>query len=115
MGQIRVIFRAPAAWEPLAPHPLAYVEWFTPLSVYDDTMAMYTVRPSMSRRFRGHRNISIVPITDILRSCNLIPCWGSKLDCTWEREEVYKVCKKFYVNPYLRHSDFVLLRFCNVK
>lgn len=113
VGQVRAIFRAPADWSELAPHPLAYIEWFTSLSVYDSNLGMYSISHSMSRRFLQCRSVSIVPITDIVRSCHLIPHWGRSIDVTWSQENVYEKCKKFYLNPYLRHSDFVLLRFLN--
>lgn len=115
VGQVQAIFRAPTDWLELAPHPLAYIEWFTPLNVYDDKIGMYSIAPSMSRRFRQHRSVSIVPVTDVVRSCHLIPQWGRSIDPTWSQDNIYEVCKKFYLNPYLQHSDFVLLRYMNEK
>ncbi|KAI0682089.1 hypothetical protein BC835DRAFT_1244408, partial [Cytidiella melzeri] len=53
--------------------PLAYIEWFTPFSHYNNTVGMFSVAPSQ----RNHRcRASIIPISAILRSCHLIPVWG---------------------------------------
>ena len=112
VGRVRVIFQAPALWLPLAPHPLAYVEWFTPLAVYDDALAIYSVKPSMHNHYRA---ASVIPITDITRSCHLVPQWGKSMDRTWNQRNVHEKCERFYVNPYLRLSDFVLFRYVNRK
>jgi hypothetical protein len=109
IGRVRCIFKVPKEFIPLAgAEPLAYVEWFTPLGTFDDTIGMYTVSPSMSR---GHRSVTIICITDIVRSCHLIPQWGPFMDVTWTQDNVLDKCQCFYVNPYLRHSDFVLFRY----
>ncbi|GJE96279.1 hypothetical protein PsYK624_124730 [Phanerochaete sordida] len=115
VGLVRAIFRAPDAWSQLAPHPLLYIEWFTPLTTFDPDLAMYSVTPSKSRRHRGFRSASVVPVTQIVRTCHLIPRWGPSIDPDWCQEDIYENCKDFLVNPYLRHSDFVLLRFLHRK
>ncbi|OCH90272.1 hypothetical protein OBBRIDRAFT_692968, partial [Obba rivulosa] len=52
---------------------LAYIEWFTPFSIADTTTGFYTLSRS-TRRYRRHA--VIVPATDIVQSCYLIPHWG---------------------------------------
>ncbi|TBU32490.1 hypothetical protein BD309DRAFT_838258, partial [Dichomitus squalens] len=53
--------------------PLAYVEWFTAFHVVDPITGMNVVAPST----RSHRRYAtVIPVTDIVRSCHLIPNWG---------------------------------------
>ncbi|KAJ7924625.1 hypothetical protein B0H13DRAFT_1537950, partial [Mycena leptocephala] len=48
--QVRVIFKLPPQFGSYL-HPLAYIEWFTPLNRPDPTSAMFTIHRSM----RAHR------------------------------------------------------------
>ncbi|KAL6302632.1 hypothetical protein BKA93DRAFT_720316, partial [Sparassis latifolia] len=55
--------------------PLAYVEWFTPFYTVDPHTHMHVVSCSTQQ----HRQFaSIVPVTEIIRSCHLIPVWGKQ-------------------------------------
>ncbi|OCH83867.1 hypothetical protein OBBRIDRAFT_742550 [Obba rivulosa] len=84
--------------------PLVYVKWFTPFNTHDRVNGLYT----LSRSTCQHRRFaSIIPITDIICSCHLIPVWGTSMDRTWMSDTVVELCKKFYFNSYLRHHDFV--------
>lgn len=66
---------------------------------------------SISRSTRNHRRrASIIPITHIERTCHLIPVWGSAMDKSWTQGNVLQHSQRFFVNPYLRHSDFVIFR-----
>lgn len=112
VGRVRAIFRVPIEWCALAPHPLAYVEWFTPLNTFNEDLAMFSVKPSTHNHYRA---VSLIPVTEIMRSCHLIPQWGKSIDRTWTQENIYEKCDVFYVNPYLRLSDFVLFRFISGK
>lgn len=58
--RIRAIFRVSDERAALAPRPLSYVEWFTPLNVVDDRLGTYTVSQFMSRRWRGHHSVLTV-------------------------------------------------------
>ncbi|OSX66647.1 hypothetical protein POSPLADRAFT_1133402 [Postia placenta MAD-698-R-SB12] len=89
-------------------HPLAYVEWFTPLQTICPDTGMFKISPS-TRRHR-HRT-AIIPITQIARSCHLIPHWGHVMDRTWASADILDKCSSFYVNPYLHHDDFLLLQY----
>ncbi|KAI0696099.1 hypothetical protein BC835DRAFT_1272404 [Cytidiella melzeri] len=109
VGQVRLLFRLSSNMEHVSKHPLAYIEWYTPFHRYDDLTGMFSVAPSQ----RLHRRrASIIPITSIVRTCHLIPAWGrvhvARTD--WTSENVLQRCDRFYVNAYLRHSDFVLFR-----
>lgn len=66
-----------------------------------------TSRSSRQRR----RNASIIPVSQIARSCHLIPVFGQEIDPQWTINNVLEESKEFYVNHYLRHLDFVLMRY----
>ncbi|KAJ7435711.1 hypothetical protein B0H11DRAFT_1702971, partial [Mycena galericulata] len=86
---------------------LAYVDWYKELIQPVADIGMHQVSLSS----RNHRqNSEIIPITDIVRSCHLIPVFGRSVDLTWTSEHVLDQCKSFYLNPYLRHHDFFFFR-----
>ncbi len=62
-----------------------------------------------TRSFR--RNASIIPVTQIIRSCHLLPTWGKRVDPMWTSKNVLDKCTHFFVNPYLRHHNFVLFKY----
>ncbi|KAJ7624155.1 hypothetical protein B0H17DRAFT_886865, partial [Mycena rosella] len=53
--------------------PLAYVDWYKPLQTFNTTLGMHQV--SLSSR-NHHQNSSIIPLTDIVQSCHLLPIFG---------------------------------------
>ncbi|GJE87026.1 hypothetical protein PsYK624_031090 [Phanerochaete sordida] len=73
----------------------------------NNTLGMYHVKRSTRH---GRQYASVIPIDDIIRTCHLLPQWGRMMDKTWSPENVLQKCPRFYVNPYLRHSDFVVFR-----
>ncbi|EKM48018.1 uncharacterized protein PHACADRAFT_55864, partial [Phanerochaete carnosa HHB-10118-sp] len=61
-------------------HPLAYVEWFTPLQVRDLKLGMYSVaRSTVSQK----RRTSVISVDQIIRTCHLLPIFGKRVDLTW--------------------------------
>jgi hypothetical protein len=90
-------------------HLFAYVDWFKPLQPLPaDGIGMHKVSLST----RSHRqNSEVIPVSRILRSCHLIPVFGKSANRAWTAETVLESCKQFYLNPYLRHHDFYLLRY----
>ncbi|RDX46169.1 hypothetical protein OH76DRAFT_1356587 [Lentinus brumalis] len=112
VARVRAIFRLPEAYGPRFKDPVTYVEWFTSLRQLDAETGMFKI----SKSTRNHRRrSSIIPITQIIRSCHLIPVWGKAMDRTWNSRNVLDRCSRFFVNPYLRHHDFVLLRYLQEK
>lgn len=104
---MRVIFSLPSEYGNFE-HPLAYVEWFTSFNALVPDLEMYQV----SRSTRSHRRCaSIIPVSQIERSVHLIPKFGRVMDVTWNADNILEVCKTFFVNPYVRHLDFLLLRY----
>ncbi|KAF8189632.1 hypothetical protein BJ912DRAFT_1058887 [Pholiota molesta] len=108
VAQVHVIFKLPDEFGTF-PCPLAYVSWFKPLRHPVPGIGMYQVSFSSQNH---RRRASIIPITDIVRTCHLIPVFGSASaqDLGWTAEKVVSEAPSFYLNPYLRHHDFVLLR-----
>ncbi|KAF8124506.1 hypothetical protein K438DRAFT_2154332 [Mycena galopus ATCC 62051] len=107
VARVRVIFKLPENHGNY-PDPLAYIDWFKPLTTPVADLEMYRV--SLSTRMH-HQKSEIIPVTDIVRSCHLIPRFGRRVDPTWTSENVLDHCKEFYLNPYLRHHDFFLFRY----
>ncbi|KAK0484111.1 hypothetical protein EDD18DRAFT_1430165 [Armillaria luteobubalina] len=112
IAQVQAIFSLPDRFGTF-PHPLAYIEWFTPLRKLDDHTGMFKVSRSTANQ---QQKSSIIPITYISCSCHLTPYLGRKMDPTWTSENVLDRSKTFFVNSYLRYIDFVLLRHeCKIK
>ena len=107
VAQVRVIFALPEEYGTFR-HPLAYVEWFTPFRTPAQDLGMYQV--SRSTR-SGYRRASIITVDQIERLIHLVPKFGRQVDRTWTVDDVLELCKTFYVNPYLRHLDFLLFRY----
>ncbi|KAI0640990.1 hypothetical protein C8Q79DRAFT_1099175 [Trametes meyenii] len=115
VARVRAIFDLPKVYKAQVlgvTDPLAYVEWFTPFNTVDSATGMYIVAPSTRQR---ERHVSVLPLTHIIRSCHLIPVWGKSIrNHTISGDILDNLQTKFYVNPYLRHQDFVLFRqLCN--
>lgn len=91
------------------PTPLAYIWWFRGISSRDRALGMYKI--AASTRGGGHANTAVIPITHIVRSCHLIPAFGEQIDRSWTRENILRQSANFFLNPYVRHLDFFLLRY----
>ncbi|KAK0490115.1 hypothetical protein EDD18DRAFT_1311102 [Armillaria luteobubalina] len=112
IAQVWAIFSLPDCFSTF-PHPLAYIEWFTPLRKLDNHTGMFKVSRSTANQ---QQKSSIIPITYISCSCHLTPYSGWKMDPTWTSENVLDRSKTFFINSYLRYIDFVLLRHeCKIK
>ncbi|KAL6300356.1 hypothetical protein BKA93DRAFT_819505 [Sparassis latifolia] len=108
VARVRAIFRVPEEYGRQFKDPLAYVEWFTPFRSLVSDIGMYKI--SYSHRHNARRS-SIIPVTQIVRSCHLIPHWGRSVVPSWTSAEVLDQATSFYVNPYLRHDDFLMFRY----
>ncbi|KAJ7053548.1 hypothetical protein C8F01DRAFT_996513 [Mycena amicta] len=105
-GRVRAIFALPIEYGRFET-PLAYIEWFTPLTRRDDVLGMFKLSPASQNQ---HRRASIIPATLINRSCHLIPRFPRQITSDFDSETALDRAKNLYLNPYLRHIDFVLLR-----
>ncbi|KAH9847789.1 hypothetical protein C2E23DRAFT_764843 [Lenzites betulinus] len=118
VARVRVIFQLPFSYNMARlniTEPLAYLEWFTPFRTVDSATGMYIVSAST----RQHRRFcSVIPISLISRSCHLIPRWGKHAEhhvLAAGDDVLDDPALKFFVNPYLRHHDFVLFRLLDGK
>ncbi|KAJ7875486.1 hypothetical protein B0H14DRAFT_3083210 [Mycena olivaceomarginata] len=107
VARVHVIFKIPSDFGSY-PDPVAYVDWFKSLQRPVEGLRMHQV--SLSSQAHRQRS-SIIPITEIVRSCHLIPVFGRKANPGWTSATVLDLCPKFYLNPYLRHHNFYLLRY----
>ena len=86
------------------------MHWFKPLRAPVANLGFYSVAfSSLNHRQRA----SIIPVSDIIRTCHLIPQFGSSsaTDLGWTAATVHQEATAFYLNPYLRHYDFFFMRF----
>ncbi|RDB24482.1 hypothetical protein Hypma_008517 [Hypsizygus marmoreus] len=107
IAHVRVLFALPSVYRVQTPHPLAYVEWFTPFNTVDPITGLYTVKPSTRNR---HVYGEIISIDRIVRNCHLLPKFGRRKDTSWTTENVVNRCKVFYVSPYSDAHMFSLLK-----
>lgn len=109
--QVRLIFKLPSAFHTIFAEPLAYVHWFKELRHPVEGVGM--CKTSLSSR-NCHQRASIIPLSNIVQSCHLIPVYGSHSATTlrWSPSAIVTEAPSFYLNPYLHHHDFYLLRYC---
>ncbi|GLB39849.1 putative zn-finger domain-containing protein [Lyophyllum shimeji] len=104
VAQVRVIFNLPRQFGEFR-HPLAYIEWFTPLGTPDRVTGMHLVK----RSTRAHRrNAEIISVDRIVRSCHLMAKCGREVDRGWTTDNVLEEAAAFWVNPYITVDEFVM-------
>lgn len=110
MVQVRLIFQLPAPFDKHFAEPLAFVHWFKDLR--DPVEGVGMCLNSLSSRNRRQR-ASIIPMSLIQQTCHLIPVYGSQhaTSLGWTASSIITEAAAFYLNPYLRHHDFYLLRY----
>jgi hypothetical protein len=106
VAQVRVIFKLPSMlgnW----PHPLAYVQWFTPLHRPDpDTGLLSVSRSTIHRRPRS----SVISLDTIFRGAHLFPKTGITIDRTWNSYSVLEEARHFWFNHYIDIDLFSLFK-----
>ncbi|KAI0774121.1 hypothetical protein C8Q74DRAFT_1268270 [Fomes fomentarius] len=89
VAQVWVVFKIPSKCHPdLFPRPLltaypqhlAYVEWFTPLTVVQAEHGLYKLKVTRALRY-GACLESVVPVSQLERSCHLFPDFGPQAAC----------------------------------
>jgi hypothetical protein len=86
---------------------VALVEWFTPIGRRPDELTgFWKVRP-LKDRCTGARTIAVVPLTDIVRSCLLVPVYGNDpIPKNFHFSSSLIAFQAFYVNHYSDHHAF---------
>ncbi|KAJ3727345.1 hypothetical protein DFJ43DRAFT_1133192 [Lentinula guzmanii] len=107
IARVKLLFKLPHQISLSSPL-LAFVDWFKPLNKYHDSLGMY----QLSYATRQHvQHSGIVLASAITQTCHLIPEFGRTTDSIpWDSTNVLDKCSKFFVNPYLRHRDFLLFQ-----
>jgi hypothetical protein len=89
------------------PGIFAYVEWFTdPHIAANTTCAMYSVARQIVRG--RERLTSVIPVTDVFRSCHLLPVLRKECPPDWTSDTVLDVAPRLFVNSYLDPHMFAL-------
>ena len=113
VGRIRVIFKLPKAAQQqllpdvIAPGHLAYIEWFTAFTERDPVHGMYTVK--RCRDIQGARLASVIEVSQIRRSCHLLPMFENAAPREWTSSTVLDKCENFLVNPFSDQHMYMTL------
>lgn len=102
-AEVRVIFKLPSHLG-IYPHPLVYLHWFKPLRAFDANVNMFY----FGRSTRNHvPNAAVVPITDLVQPCHLIPKFPSgPLEPHWLRGDSMNAADTFFLNRYINLRTF---------
>ncbi|KAF8885298.1 hypothetical protein BD779DRAFT_1611957 [Infundibulicybe gibba] len=105
VAQVCAIFSLPSYFG-AHPHPLAYIEWFTPLGVPNPQTGMHVV----NRSTRHHQpNSAVISTTHIVRGCHLMGQFGNTITKGWTTDNILKKAKDFYLNPYIHVDTFTIV------
>lgn len=103
VARLKVLFELPSLYGDY-PHPLAYIEWYTPFGPQDPVTSMYTVKRSTRNR---RPNAAIVSIDRIVGPCHLVSKCGQTIDRTLGVSSTLDRAEMFYVNPYFTIDIFM--------
>jgi hypothetical protein len=106
VAQVRLIFDLPSHFG-LFPHPLAYVEWFTPLGRPDASTGIYSITRSTRQTCR---NSAIVSVDSILRGCHLMARYPREVPSSWTTDNILEQSIQFLFNPYIDVDTFTLFK-----
>ncbi|KIO23145.1 hypothetical protein M407DRAFT_215387 [Tulasnella calospora MUT 4182] len=98
VARLRLIFELPSSVAVIDPQPiLAYVEWFTELKATRHPSRMFEVSKLIGRD--GKPLGEAIPLSQVVRSCHLIPRWEDDLEAPIDAAlDTY--CN-FFVNDFL--------------
>jgi hypothetical protein len=107
VAQIRLIFNLPPQFG-FFRHPLAYIEWFTPLGSMDPNTGLFSITRSTRQ---ARRNAEVVSVDRIVRGCHLMARCGQNIISTWTTDNILEQSSIHYlVNPYINVDTFTLLK-----
>ncbi|KAF9548524.1 hypothetical protein CPC08DRAFT_648414 [Agrocybe pediades] len=105
-AQVRFVFDLPPHLGRVK-HPLAYVEWFTPLGQPDSSTGMLVVKRS-TRNLR--RNAAVICVSDLVCAAHLTAKnSGSIVDKAYTSHQILDTVSHFYVNTYIDVHTFTLV------
>lgn len=108
VAQVRLLFNLPAHLRTPAPgralpEHLAYIEWFTPFRAAHPHSQLRSVSRSSQDRSAA---AEIIPVSDIVSSCHLLPRFGTHYRAGWSTDTVLEECPSFFLNPYISVGTF---------
>ena len=107
IAQVRLIFNLPSQFGSFR-HPLAYIEWFTPLGRSDPNTGLYSITRSTRQ---GQRNAEVVSVDRIVRGCHLMARSGQTIPSSWTTDNILEQSSiQYLVNPYINVDTFTLLK-----
>lgn len=121
IARLKCVFTVPAEGHDTVfgpnrdPSPLAYVELYdfvrSPTLAPPDRHGFHEVQPSFhgARELGGRRKGFVLPVDDIVRSCQLIPKFSGPVNRLWTTDNILDICLNFYVNNYLDRDSFYML------
>lgn len=89
------------------PTHFAYVEWYSKLQRKDPNTGLYRI--SSAPRPLGPRDVEVVGVNSLLRSCHLFPVFGLMVSRDWDANNVLDECRDFLLNAYKDRSSFHIL------
>ncbi|KAH9916112.1 uncharacterized protein BXZ73DRAFT_92536 [Epithele typhae] len=106
VAQVRRLFSFSTCFEV---HPCALVEWFDPVMDTPDALTgMWVVRPEIHN---NQRAMDIIPLDSIVRSCHLIPYFGTqRLRRNWKHYNTLHAFNHYYINCYIDYHTYELLK-----
>ncbi|KAF8262583.1 hypothetical protein EI94DRAFT_1773159 [Lactarius quietus] len=86
------------------PLHLAYVQWYSPLTVQDPNHGMFKIRPQKDSD--ANWTCSIIPVGNIQRSVHLLPKFGPVVPKEWTSDSILDRCDTFFVNDLSNRQLF---------
>lgn len=118
MGRVRAVFSLDQELvtlvfgEPEAVRYLAYIEWYTRLTLPNSTHGMFVVKPSISTQ--GTWEAAVIELGQIRQSVHLVPKFPREvakdpIALKWTSNTVLDTCPEFVVNRHLNRQSFQML------
>lgn len=107
-ARVKAIFKLPKRFHGVYSGAFAYIEAFTPFKEKPESSSgLFSVTKSTRS---GNRHCRIIPITDIVIGCHLVPDFSKRKD-KWTSENSLDESDKFYLNHYSSLILFSLLMY----
>ncbi|KAG8716653.1 hypothetical protein FRC08_009076 [Ceratobasidium sp. 394] len=110
-GRVRAFFTLPGHLRHYYSGQLAYLKVFAPFDAQPSPFArMHSTQPEFDSRNR--RRTIVVPVTEIVLACHLVPKFHLLLPNTQlnARTDVFAVSQHFWFNNYYNHNLFLYLQ-----
>ncbi|KAH9910143.1 uncharacterized protein BXZ73DRAFT_59234, partial [Epithele typhae] len=113
VARVRAVFSLPPELQALRDTPtdpdahLAYIELYTSFKPRpEEPSGLYAVSKAYTR---GIRRAAIIPVTDIFRSCHLLPRCRERVNRAWSSTTVLEECEEWFLNTYIDHHMYLFV------